>query len=638
MLPEYLRVTQSFQDFAYNQLSQPHLTELARRWLQVEASLEQEFNRVAEKVAAMVARGEEVTATALYRMERFQTLMNQVDNKLVWVDRYADDSLKKLMQTTARLGNSSAIVGSEVLGLHGAFNHFNEAAIQNIVALARENKPLDRLLERSHPLAKEGIVNEILKNAAAGYSPREIANFAKRNGMSQGLNHLMLVSRDQQIRAYRLAQLQTYERSGIVPYVKRICAKNLRTCVMCLALDGKKYPVGEPLELHPQDRCAFIPVVEGMPEISWTTGEQWLKAQPPAVQKQVLGTMRYDAYQRGFSLNEMLGTPDSASQGARTWGPNPTLKPAKKLVDATPLPPTDPKKYSYPNPEAEPLSQAEVNQLKSGAKFREDMKSTIRETLEAYREEALTLGDYVTNAKLDDQMNRIVNGTLQIENSYFKYTAASIDLDQRMKGLVKVSNPLKGREHWFETGRNLVKKGQPFEYVDRIAKGGLKDFCSLISDSAWGANTKGKWVRFHFSENAGRAFYKASGEAALRGVHIFNGDGKSTVVHELGHWFEFNAKGAQSEANKFLKMRTKGETAEWLGDSYDKIEIAKKDKFLDPYIGKQYGGAATEVLSMGYEMMLNAPYQLMTGDPGMFDFLYDLARGVTLAQRKAMGP
>ena len=61
--------------------------------------------------------------------------------------------------------------------------------------------------------------------------------------------------------------------------------------------------------------------------------------------------------------------------------------------------------------------------------------------------------------------------------------------------------------------------------------------------------------------------------------------------------------------------------------------MTKPDKFIDPYMGKQYKKAdgsyyATEVVSMGLEYMHSAPATLAMKDPEYFDFIFNLARGI----------
>lgn len=65
------------------------------------------------------------------------------------------------------------------------------------------------------------------------------------------------------------------------------------------------------------------------------------------------------------------------------------------------------------------------------------------------------------------------------------------------------------------------------------------------------------------------------------------------------------------------------------GNAAYKDEMTKVDKFSNPYMGKFYGDpstGATEILSMGMEMMYANPVALAQKDPEMFDFIYSVVR------------
>jgi hypothetical protein len=91
---------------------------------------------------------------------------------------------------------------------------------------------------------------------------------------------------------------------------------------------------------------------------------------------------------------------------------------------------------------------------------------------------------------------------------------------------------------------------------------------------------------------------------------------KNTVLHELCHRLEV-VYGTENKAgynpismatHAWLTQRTAGEDLQRLKDlypntDYEENEYARPDKFVDAYIGKAYGGQATEVLTMGMEML-----------------------------------
>lgn len=124
-------------------------------------------------------------------------------------------------------------------------------------------------------------------------------------------------------------------------------------------------------------------------------------------------------------------------------------------------------------------------------------------------------------------------------------------------------------------------------------------------------------------EAQGRSFYSLG--SVYMGV-----ESPSTVVHEMSHWLEEKVPGIRQEVMGFYKKRTKGEDLVSLRDvtgnpAYGEEETTRTDKWLHPYMGKEYDNAS-EILSMGMEMMYENPAYLAKNDPEMFDFIYGVVR------------
>lgn len=74
-----------------------------------------------------------------------------------------------------------------------------------------------------------------------------------------------------------------------------------------------------------------------------------------------------------------------------------------------------------------------------------------------------------------------------------------------------------------------------------------------------------------------------------------------TAIHELGHRFEYVNPIIRNLEKVFYDRRTAGEVSKWLGSGFAKNEVTKKDNFINPYIGKDYGDNTYEIVSMGFE-------------------------------------
>nr|DAO43703.1 MAG TPA: minor capsid protein [Caudoviricetes sp.] len=96
-----------------------------------------------------------------------------------------------------------------------------------------------------------------------------------------------------------------------------------------------------------------------------------------------------------------------------------------------------------------------------------------------------------------------------------------------------------------------------------------------------------------------------------------------TSVHELGHRFERVVEGIKDAEKLFYDRRTAGEALQWLGSGYTYSEKSRFDKFLSKYMGKDYGGSAYELVSMGFEYAYTKPVELWD-DEDMAEWIYGL--------------
>lgn len=96
-----------------------------------------------------------------------------------------------------------------------------------------------------------------------------------------------------------------------------------------------------------------------------------------------------------------------------------------------------------------------------------------------------------------------------------------------------------------------------------------------------------------------------------------------TAVHELGHRFERTVDDLLDIEKTFYDRRTKGESLEWLGTGYGRNEKSRFDDFLNPYMGKDYGETAYEIVSMGFELGYTDPLRLLQ-DKDMAELIYGL--------------
>jgi len=225
------------------------------------------------------------------------------------------------------------------------WNRLPREAFQSFVGIAGDGQPVGNLLARYGPQNAARITAQIGQGIATGKGPREVARLAQRvTGIP--LSEALTISRTEINRSHREAKRLNYAaNSDIVKGYRRLATKDALTCMACIALDGTAYETSEPLDSHPNCRCAMVPDTltyqdlgldipdEARPE----SGEEWFKRQPEkrlphhdkkqAIQSEMMGGRRLDAMKAGKIQLSDLVTVSSSS----TWGKSATVKSVKAL-------------------------------------------------------------------------------------------------------------------------------------------------------------------------------------------------------------------------------------------------------------------------------------------------------------------
>lgn len=276
------------------------IREMAARWVSVEVALRSNIKLLADELAELAADGKPIPPEQLYTMQRYQSLLAQIQLELVSYTSWAGGEIAAEAEEAREEGASNAArLVRLVSSVGGSFDRLGVSAAQKVVGLAQFGKPLGEVLARSFPAAVDGLTNLLVQGTALGWSPRKTADLAVRNGLAQGLNHILLVARDQQIRNYRESSRDFYRSSGVVYGYKRLAAKNSRTCLACLALDGTIYDTANVMHLHPQCRCSMIPLVIDRPIPEWQSGKDWFEKQNKATQRKMMGAGAFELWDKG---------------------------------------------------------------------------------------------------------------------------------------------------------------------------------------------------------------------------------------------------------------------------------------------------------------------------------------------------
>lgn len=139
--------------------------------------------------------------------------------------------------------------------------------------------------------------------------------------------------------------------------------------------------------------------------------------------------------------------------------------------------------------------------------------------------------------------------------------------------------------------------------------------------SAWLDHTASHTVGLTPKWTTGRAHYSP-------GLGHILVDGKlGTSIHELAHRFERCVPGLLKSEKEFYEKRTAGEALKWLGKGYRTSEKTRVDHFIHKYMGKDYGGTAYELASMGIEYAFTQ-YDKLSQDKEMLKWVLGMLTGL----------
>lgn len=286
------------------------MIEMAKRWQQVEHALAGAIDALAQDIAARRAAGETVTTISIAELARYRSLLAQTRVEIEKYIEYATTLITAQQREAGRVGIEQALQSlralyDDISAVVPSFDVLPIETIESMAGLAGDGSPLRTLLENAWPDAVDGMTRELTTAIARGRNPRQTAA-AMTNGLADGLNRALVIARTEQLRVYREATRQQYKSSGVVVGYRRVAAKQLRTCMACLMLDGKIYSLDTPFEDHPNGRCTAVPIIVGMDPVRFTTGRDYFLGLNAAQQQKMMGKQVYDAWKAGGVQLEKL--------------------------------------------------------------------------------------------------------------------------------------------------------------------------------------------------------------------------------------------------------------------------------------------------------------------------------------------
>lgn len=190
---------------------------------------------------------------------------------------------------------------------------------------------LDAYRDSTGIKARRAIVEELTRGLRRGDNPEAVARRIRRRIRSIATGRAMTIARTELMTAQWEATARDFQRDRAVVEWQWMATGDGRTCIVCRAMHGRRFPKAERLASHPNCRCAMSPVLPGFEAIPPDqTGEAAFRRLPAREKRRILGDARYAAYRRLGSLGAM-----TTRTRHPVFGPGRAVAPLRSLREST---------------------------------------------------------------------------------------------------------------------------------------------------------------------------------------------------------------------------------------------------------------------------------------------------------------
>lgn len=316
-----------------NEREEQAAEEMLRTWLASKQSVQYNLDNLIAKIEAL---GGEPTPVQTLRLAEWQLVMRQIDGEIERLQTVVNRELPSAQEDTVRITAQSSI---EIIyrgmgpGLPESqmlqVLRFNPATVETLVASVREGTPLRSLLNDLKDDAKDHFTRVMASGLAKGESPR-ILGKELASALDLPIQRATTIARTEMNRTYRETALTTYKESTAVRGWRWLCARNARTCGMCLAMDGKEFPTDVPFGSHPNCRCSAVPLTKSWKEMGYPDipdrrptilpAHEWFEKQNDKTKLRILGPTKFQMYKDGeLQLDDLIGYRKDKEWGPTRW-------------------------------------------------------------------------------------------------------------------------------------------------------------------------------------------------------------------------------------------------------------------------------------------------------------------------------
>lgn len=528
------------------------------------------------------------------------------------------------------------------------------------------------------------ITRDLTEGLSRGDNPYTIAKQLASGVDSVGEVRARAIARTEIVRAHNEGQLDALEGLGVEEVGVMVeWSTAMNACKLCTPLEGVTITLKEArgmLPRHVNCRCSWIPANVGESTKGQVRGKQNIEkaidesveAELPKTKPRTLEEQKEKTSWQGVDKNI---TPERPKPVVSPMGSKePPPPPVKTEVPPTPPVPVAP--VAVPVPVSQPTTEKTLKERIADPKLEEmrveflgnvtkaqakkdKLDSLANDKFKEYMELSSRIGNWTQErdkygeivyqivlddlrkdqAALEEAWNKLNKQSQAVqEDLTIKALKKSIKLPEKHQIDLIHAKPIETTNCEGKAIKTL-KQGNVFKGQAKKAKDFIADIVSNDPDKfIWGKIE----VQVHQLPDGERAFHRAgSKRISISGVFMDRGDEVHTHIHEIGHRIEVEMAGVKDKAIEFRNMRIaeSGSKAIKMSElcphcNYADHEIGNPDDWAKvfgehhaAYIGKDYGGHATEVISMGMEMLYKDPVKFAQNDPEYFKFIVGVLRG-----------
>lgn len=218
-----------------------------------------DFENVYLKLLKSQEDGKEPTPADLYKLDKYWEAQAQMRKELQRLGDREIQLLSKAFET-----NFFEIYYSIALPGEPTFNTVDTAVASQLInsIWVADNKTWSQRVWENHERLAETLNAQLIDIVATGKKETDLKK-ALQERFEVSYHRANTLVRTEVVHIQTEAAKKRYEDYGI-QYVEVLVDPDDRTCDICKALQGKRFPVGAvmPLPAHPNERCCLVPVID----------------------------------------------------------------------------------------------------------------------------------------------------------------------------------------------------------------------------------------------------------------------------------------------------------------------------------------------------------------------------------------